>query len=158
TKLMRGELDWIVMKCLEKDRNRRYETASAFAADVLRYLHDEPVLACRVSRWYRFRKFARRHKAGLATVAVAAVGGLAAVTGLAVSNVLIRQAQKLAEERAEQIRQDLEHLRFADALRDRGQWYASERRWDDAHAAYTKAIEIRPDHASALVDRGNLHA
>jgi tetratricopeptide (TPR) repeat protein len=158
TKLMRGELDWIVMKCLEKDRNRRYETASAFAADVLRYLHDEPVLACRVSRWYRFRKFARRHKAGLATVAVAAVGGLAAITGLAVSNVLIRQAQKLAEERAEQIRQDLEHLRYADTLRDRGQWYASERRWDDAHAAYTKAIEIRPDHASALVDRGNLHA
>src|SRR6202022_3568326 len=44
TALVRGELDWIVMKCLEKDRNRRYETATAFAADVQRYLHDEPVL------------------------------------------------------------------------------------------------------------------
>src|SRR5213082_4185373 len=60
TKLMRGELDWIVMKCLEKDRNRRYETAKDFAADVQRYLNDEPVEACPPSAWYRFRKFARR--------------------------------------------------------------------------------------------------
>jgi tetratricopeptide (TPR) repeat protein/serine/threonine protein kinase len=66
SQLFRGELDWIVMKALEKDRNRRYETASAFAADVQRYLHDEPVLACPPSAWYRFRKFARRNRAGLA--------------------------------------------------------------------------------------------
>src|SRR4026209_1853842 len=46
TKLMRGELDWIVMKPLEKDRNRRYETANGFAADVQRYLNDEPAQAC----------------------------------------------------------------------------------------------------------------
>ena len=46
TKLVRGELDWIVMKCLEKDRGRRYETANGFAADVQRYLNDEPVQAC----------------------------------------------------------------------------------------------------------------
>ena len=50
------------MKCLEKDRNRRYETASAFAADVQRYLKDEPVQACPPSAGYRFRKFARRNK------------------------------------------------------------------------------------------------
>jgi serine/threonine protein kinase/Tfp pilus assembly protein PilF len=66
SQLLRGELDWIVMKALEKDRNRRYETASAFAADVQRYLRDEPVQACPPSTWYRFRKFARRNKAGLA--------------------------------------------------------------------------------------------
>ncbi len=156
--MFRGELDWVVMKALEKDRNRRYDTASAFAADVLRYLHDEPVLACPASRWYRFRKFARRYKAWLATAALAAVVGLLAVTGLAVSNARTRQAQKLAEERAGQIQQDLEHLRCADALLDRGRWYANERRWDDAHAAYTKAIEVRPDHASVLVERGNLYA
>src|SRR5262249_5301000 len=68
--LMRGELDWIVLKALEKDRNRRYETASAFAADVQRYLHDEPVQACPPSAWYRGRKFVRRNKAGLATGAL----------------------------------------------------------------------------------------
>jgi serine/threonine-protein kinase len=61
-KLLRGELDWIVMKALEKDRNRRYETASALATDVQRYLHDEPVRACPPSTWYRFRKFARRNR------------------------------------------------------------------------------------------------
>src|SRR6476620_380500 len=57
-KLVRGELDWIVMKCLEKDRNRRYETANGLAMDVQRYLVDEPVLACPPSAGYRLRKFA----------------------------------------------------------------------------------------------------
>jgi serine/threonine protein kinase/Flp pilus assembly protein TadD len=64
--LVRGELDWIVMKALEKDRNRRYETASAFATDVQRFLHDEPVQACPPSAWYRCRKFARRNRGTLA--------------------------------------------------------------------------------------------
>jgi serine/threonine protein kinase/Flp pilus assembly protein TadD len=78
--LMRGELDWIAMKALEKDRSRRYETASAFAADVQRYLNDEPVLACRPSAWYRLRKFARRNRtalavAGLVLFFIAVLGG-----------------------------------------------------------------------------------
>jgi serine/threonine protein kinase/tetratricopeptide (TPR) repeat protein len=66
SQLLRGELDWIVMKALEKDRDRRYETANGFAMDVRRYLTDEPVLACPPSASYRFRKFARRNKTGLA--------------------------------------------------------------------------------------------
>jgi tetratricopeptide (TPR) repeat protein len=70
TKLVRGELDWIVMRALEKDRNRRYETANGFAADIQRYLADEPVLACPPSAGYRFRKFARRNKRALVTVAL----------------------------------------------------------------------------------------
>jgi serine/threonine protein kinase/WD40 repeat protein/tetratricopeptide (TPR) repeat protein len=61
-KLVRGELDWIVMKALEKDRNRRYETANGFARDVERYLADEPVQACPPSAGYRLRKFARRNR------------------------------------------------------------------------------------------------
>src|SRR5438105_6098037 len=70
TKLVKGELDWIVMKTLEKDRNRRYETASAFAADVQRYLNDEAVQACPPSAAYRFRKFARRNKGAFVTASV----------------------------------------------------------------------------------------
>jgi WD40 repeat protein/serine/threonine protein kinase len=81
-KLLRGELDWIVMKCLEKDRNRRYESASALAADVQRYLHDEPVQACPPSAWYRFGKFARRSKRTLATAA--SLGVMLIVAGAAV--------------------------------------------------------------------------
>src|SRR5437870_6359855 len=72
-KLVRGELDWIVMKTLEKDRNRRYETASAFADDVRRYLNDETVLACPPSAMYRFHKFARRRKAALTIAALIAL-------------------------------------------------------------------------------------
>jgi tetratricopeptide (TPR) repeat protein/serine/threonine protein kinase len=63
---VRGELDWIVMKALEKDRGRRYETANGLAQDVERYLADEPVQACPPSSAYRLRKFARRHQVGFA--------------------------------------------------------------------------------------------
>ena len=70
TRLVRGELDWIVMKALEKDRTRRYETANGFAGDVLRYLSDETVTACPPSAGYRLRKFARRNKGGLAVAAL----------------------------------------------------------------------------------------
>jgi tetratricopeptide (TPR) repeat protein len=70
TKLVRGELDWIVMRALEKDRNRRYETANGFAMDVERYLADEPVQACPPSAAYRLRKFARRNKGALAVAAL----------------------------------------------------------------------------------------
>jgi serine/threonine protein kinase len=69
SQLLRGELDWMVMKALEKDRTRRYETASAFAQDVQHYLRDEPVAACPPSAWYRFGKFGRRHKAALTVAA-----------------------------------------------------------------------------------------
>ena len=80
---MRGELDWIVMKALEKDRNRRYETASGFAADIERHLHDEPVQAGPPSAAYRFRKFARRNKGPVlaaAVVLLALVGGIVGTT------------------------------------------------------------------------------
>ena len=56
TKEVRGELDWIVMKALEKDRNRRYETANGLARDINRYLNDEPVEACPPGTGYRLRK------------------------------------------------------------------------------------------------------
>jgi len=98
SKLMRGELDWIVMKCLEKDRNRRYETANAFAADVQRYLNDETVQACPPSTLYRFLKFARRNKAALATSSVVALAVLVAVGVLATSTVLIARSLRAETE------------------------------------------------------------
>jgi WD40 repeat protein/serine/threonine protein kinase len=83
--MVRGELDWIVMKALEKDRSRRYETANSFAMDVQRYLADEPVQACPPSASYRFRKFARRNRVFLGTASVVALVvavAMAASTGL----------------------------------------------------------------------------
>src|SRR6266581_1026491 len=67
SKLVRGEIDWIVMRCLNKDRSRRYDTASGLARDVERYLHDEPVEACPPSAGYRLKKLARRYKKTLLT-------------------------------------------------------------------------------------------
>jgi serine/threonine protein kinase/tetratricopeptide (TPR) repeat protein len=87
SRLMRGELDWIVMKTLEKDRNRRYETANSFAMDVQRYLADEPVQACPPSAGYRLRKFVRRNKgpvaAGVALAALLVLGIIGTSIGLA---------------------------------------------------------------------------
>jgi serine/threonine protein kinase/tetratricopeptide (TPR) repeat protein len=81
--LLRGELDWVVMKCLEKQRDRRYETASGLARDIQRYLADEPVEARPPSAGYRLRKFLRRNKgpvlaAGL--VLLALLGGIVGTT------------------------------------------------------------------------------
>ncbi len=106
SKLMRGELDWIVLKALEKDRNRRYETASGFGADLQRYLADEPVLACPPSAGYRARKFARRHKAALIVAGLAGcVMFLLLVTGLGLFvNAALREDRDLAlsnQQRAE---------------------------------------------------------
>jgi hypothetical protein len=81
TKLVRGELDWIVMKALEKDRNRRYETANGFAMDVQRYLADEPVQACPPSVGYRLRKFARRNKGPVIAVSLVVLALILGVIG-----------------------------------------------------------------------------
>jgi tetratricopeptide (TPR) repeat protein len=73
TRMVRGDLDWIVMKAIEKDRTRRYETANGFARDVERHLSGDPVEACPPSPTYRLRKFARKHRAGLVTAAAFAL-------------------------------------------------------------------------------------
>jgi poly-gamma-glutamate capsule biosynthesis protein CapA/YwtB (metallophosphatase superfamily) len=79
---LRGDLDWIVMKCLEKDRGRRYETANGLATDIQRHLNNEPVVARPPSNLYRFQKMVRRNR-----LAFAAVVGIAAalVIGFAIA-------------------------------------------------------------------------
>lgn len=90
-KLLRGELDWIVMKSLEKERTRRYETASALARDIQHYLADEPVEACPPSAAYRLRKFARKYKRPLG---LAAAFAALIVTGTAISISLAVRATR----------------------------------------------------------------
>jgi tetratricopeptide (TPR) repeat protein len=80
-KLVRGELDWIVMKALEKDRTRRYETASGFARDIQRYLDDEVVEARPPSAGYRIGKFVRRHKARVIAAGLVLLALLAGIAG-----------------------------------------------------------------------------
>ena len=76
-KLVRGDLDWIVMRCLEKDRTRRYPTASGLAVDIQRHLSNEPVVARPPSARYRFQKAVRRHRAVVATAAAVTVALIA---------------------------------------------------------------------------------
>ena len=100
SQLLRGELDWIVMKSLDKDRTRRYETASAFASDVEAYLHDEPVLARPPSVGYLLGKAIRKYRLFVATVAAIAIILVAATM---ISGWLAVRAS-LAEIRADQQR------------------------------------------------------
>ncbi|MFI5240080.1 MAG: serine/threonine protein kinase, partial [Gemmatimonadales bacterium] len=83
TRMVRGELDWIVMKALEKDRTRRYQTANGLAMDVRRYLAGEPVLAAPPSTLYRARKFVRRHKGAVAAGSLIAAALVIGVAGFA---------------------------------------------------------------------------
>src|SRR5262249_46387889 len=121
------DLDWIVMKALEKDRGRRYETASAFAADVRRFLDEQPIEARPPSAWYRFRKLARRNKVALTTTALVPAALVVGTTGsvwqairatvaerTAKSNERAAREQKLeaddAKEKAEKRRDELATL------------------------------------------------
>src|SRR5262245_13545892 len=94
TKLVRGELDWIVMKALDKDRNRRYETANGFAMDIQRYLADEPVQAGPPSAIYRFRKFVRRNRGPVLAAAVVLLTLIGGIVGTTIGLVHARQARK----------------------------------------------------------------
>jgi serine/threonine protein kinase len=113
TKLVRGELDWIVMKCLEKDRNRRYETANGLAMDVQRFLADEPVQAGPPSAWYRFRKFARRNRVALALVSVIALAAFATLATLMVSNYRITREKNEKETALESAARNAERAQGA---------------------------------------------
>jgi tetratricopeptide (TPR) repeat protein len=108
TKLVRGELDWIVMKALEKDRSRRYETANGFAADVQRYLSGEPVLAAPPSVRYRLGKLAHKYRTALTTAAAIAlllVAGVAVSAWQAFRATRAESASRLAEQEALQAQQ-----------------------------------------------------
>jgi len=126
-RLLRGEVDWIVMKCLDKDRNRRYETANGLARDIERYLRDEPVHACPPSAWYRFHKFARRKKVALAMAACVflALSGIAGGVGWAVRDNAAREEanklDRLAREKALDLAVE-RSLEETGPLIDEGRW------------------------------------
>jgi WD40 repeat protein/serine/threonine protein kinase len=152
TKLVRGELDWIVMKALEKDRNRRYETANGFAMDVQRYLADEPVLACPPSVAYRLRKFLRRNKRPVlaaSLVVLALVGGIIgttwgmirAIDAQAVAVNEATQKETALTDAKDKLRQSLfERARAGRFSRQPGQRL-------DSLAALAEAARIRPDES-----------
>jgi non-specific serine/threonine protein kinase/serine/threonine-protein kinase len=96
---LRGELDCIVMKAIEKDRERRYDTAAALADDLERYLAGDPIAAAPPGAIYRFTKFARKHRVSLGATALVVLGLVLGVAGLSVGLVRAASARRLAEAR-----------------------------------------------------------
>ncbi len=129
-RLVRGELDWIVMKALEKDRNRRYETASALADDVTHYLADEPVTAAAPTRLYRASKFVRRNKLTVIAIAAVLAGLITGIIGTTIGLVSQSRQRAIAErERAEA------QLNMASALQ-------SQRKYEEAEALYRQGLQV----------------
>ena len=119
--LLRGDLDWVVMKCLEKDRRRRYQTANELALDVQRYLANEPVLARPPSRSYRFEKFVRRHRGVLAAatgMALTLVGGAGVSVWQAVRATRAERDAVTAQGHEARLRQEAERQRATARLNE----------------------------------------
>jgi WD40 repeat protein len=155
SRLVRGDLDWIVLKAMDKDRNRRYETANEFAKDLQRYLDNEPVTARKPSVAYVFQKFARRHKVALATAACFALlltvsAGVSAAQAIKNKSLFTAAEEaRLKEMSAKQ--REAELRRIAETERDRGQslLYAAnmnlaKRDWDAAYLS--RPVELLELH------------
>jgi serine/threonine protein kinase len=133
SRMMRGELDWIVMKALEKDRNRRYDTANSLAADIERYLRDETIQARPPSSMYKLRKFAQRNRAAVLTGSLVAA---ALLTAAVVSTSLaVRATGAERQARQERDRAAAEE----EALLERNTAVTEKERADE-QAAIAKAV------------------
>jgi eukaryotic-like serine/threonine-protein kinase len=145
--LLRGDLDWIVIKALEKDRTRRYETANGFAMDIQRYLTNEPIVARPPSTFYRFQKLVRRNRTAFAAVGV---GAAALVVGLILSSYLFiqdRMALKraVAAEKVErQLREEAEKDAVVSGQVVQAELLLMQGQYDDSEAIISK---MRP-HAT----------
>jgi tetratricopeptide (TPR) repeat protein len=145
------DLDWIVMKAIEKDRNRRYDTVAGLAADVMRHLNDEPVTAVSPSRLYRTRKFVRRNRWSVGAVSAVFAGLLAGVVGMAVG--LVSQSRQRAETK----------LNLGIALHAQGRFAEAEARYRAALASASKsslsdrqrAADTRLRLARVVYDQGD---
>jgi WD40 repeat protein/serine/threonine protein kinase len=171
--VVRGDLEWMVMKCLEKDRNRRYETANGLAMDVQRYLADEPVVARPPSNWYRFQKFVHRNKlafAAGAAISIVLMLGVLVSTSEALralraerrQSVLLADAQQARENeaglrrtaqsearRAEAAAMDLKMSLSTSHLLE-GLRLMREGNWNSALAYLARCLSANPTNSAAL--------
>jgi non-specific serine/threonine protein kinase/serine/threonine-protein kinase len=140
-RLLHGELDWITMKALEKDRTRRYETVNGFARDLQRYLEGDPVEAGPPSTTYRARKFVRKHRFGLATVAAFSV--------LLVAGVVVSSWMAIRASRAEQVAQAVNDFLQNDLL---AQASATQQAQPDVRADPDLTVRMALDRAAMRVE------
>lgn len=169
--IVKGDLDWIVMKAIDKDRDRRFGTASAFAEDIQRFMAEQPVEARPPSSAYRFLKFARRNKVTLTTILLV-VSALFVGTVISVwqASVAIKErdeknqaltdaieARNAADAARQQLEQFADRLKEANLLISSGRANANSEQWASAHQDYTKAIELQPKYYHVWLERGALY-
>lgn len=158
-KQIRGELDWVVMKSLEKDRSRRYETPSAFNADLQRHLEGQAVLAVPASAWYQFRRYARRHRGSLTVAAALLASLLISTSGFAwawIQSVRSSESLQQAVIEAQRERSVAETSRKeAESQRDKAQRLrqAAERGMRMTMFAASR-IESLVDQVGSIVEQG----
>ncbi|MBI1325709.1 protein kinase [bacterium] len=148
---MKGELDWVVMKAIEKDRQRRYETATDFAADVERYRTNQVVEACPPSTWYRVRKYADRNRAALTTaglLSLALVSGTSASTLLAIRAIRSERKAENALEHAETALAEGEISRN-EAIQSREETEKARKQAETARELAEKRLAISERHLYA---------
>ncbi|MEM6470740.1 MAG: protein kinase [Planctomycetota bacterium] len=151
---LRGDLDWIIMKALEKERSRRYESATALADDIRRYLSGRTIKARPPSTVYVLSKFARRHRVVLMTAGLLLVSWIA---GTAVSLWQWRQASLAndqKEEALERVEQFTGRLIRANSFIASGQIHLAARRWKLAKQDFDAAISRQPYYADPWLRRG----
>src|SRR5262249_31301904 len=162
-KLLRGELDWVVMRCLEKDRARRYETANALVREVQRYLGDEPVEARPPSAGYRLRKFLTRHKGPVLAAAIVFLALLGGVVGTVWGLILAKQQEGQAARNAAaaiELVHDLStYVEFYEMGSGKSAATDQERkeRLDAALASYERLLELHPDDRSLRWHVARMH-
>jgi tetratricopeptide (TPR) repeat protein len=157
--LLKGDLDWIVMRALEKNRARRYETVNGLAMDIQRYLDNEPVVARPPSRLYRFQKLVRRNKvvfAASGAVIAALILGLGASTWMFLGERAARQRAVEAERQQEQLRHEAE----AREKITRATVLVNAEKYDEAERLAGENIFTQPTVEGAAVLRalGEWHA
>jgi len=174
---LRGDLDWVVLKCLEKDRTRRYATANGLAMDIERYLHEEAVLARPPSQLYRLQKLVRRNRMVFLFGVVAVV---ALLLGTIISTLLLFSEARLRREA--ELREKASHVaslvtqaRFDEAdklvaglplnkpsvevsaeLRALGDWHAANGRWTEAASRFESVLKVNQLDAPDLISEERL--
>jgi serine/threonine protein kinase len=181
---LHGDLDWIVLKCLEKDRTRRYETANGLAMDIQRYLHEEAVLARPPSQLYRLHKLVRRNRI---VFLFGAAAGAALLLGTIISTMMfVKEREARSSEvrlrKEAELREQASHVaslvtqgRFDDAdklvaglplnkpsvevsseLRSLGDWHAAHGRWPEAVARFESVLKVNQLDPPDLVSEDQL--
>ena len=155
-KRIRGDLDWITLKALEKDRTRRYRTVNALAMDIRRHLANEPVVARPPSTVYKVQKFVRRHRAGVAAalvVALALVGGAIGTTAGLLRALRAERRATLEAETARQVSDFLVELfRFADPDETQGESITAREILDEGSQRISRELRQQPTTQARLMN------